>query len=212
MGSSGSGKTTLLNILGCLDKPSIGNYFLDSVDVKQLSRDELAQLRNHKIGFVFQAYNLLPRTTALENVELPLLYNKEVSAAELAGYIETVRNLPCPICGNTDEKLNATIVSNVMSFIVFTHQSKELKIACPQCLNKQNNNAMIKTALLGWWGIPFGLIRTPAALMFNARQKAQNDLPEPNDLFKSFVYGRLGRIEVNKNNPEGLQDIITHIR
>jgi putative ABC transport system ATP-binding protein len=75
MGSSGSGKTTLLNILGCLDKPSIGNYFLDGVDVKSLSRDELAQLRNHKIGFVFQAYNLLPRTTALE-------YNREVSAAE----------------------------------------------------------------------------------------------------------------------------------
>jgi putative ABC transport system ATP-binding protein len=82
MGSSGSGKTTLLNMLGCLDKPTSGHYLLDEVNVTKLSRNELARVRNTKIGFVFQSYNLLARTSALENVELPLFYNPAINAHE----------------------------------------------------------------------------------------------------------------------------------
>lgn len=82
MGTSGSGKSTLLNQLGCLDTPSSGEYLLDGVPVKKMKRRERAVLRNRKIGFVFQNYNLLPKTTAVENVELPLMYNSAVSAKE----------------------------------------------------------------------------------------------------------------------------------
>ena len=82
MGTSGSGKSTLLNTLGCLDTPTSGEYLLDGISVRTMSKSQRAILRNRKIGFVFQNYNLLPKTTAVENVELPLMYNPAVSAAE----------------------------------------------------------------------------------------------------------------------------------
>jgi len=82
MGTSGSGKSTLLNILGCLDVPTSGEYYLDGISVREMSKNDRATLRNRKIGFIFQNYNLLAKTTSIENVELPLMYNRDVSHAQ----------------------------------------------------------------------------------------------------------------------------------
>ncbi|MBD1259036.1 ABC transporter ATP-binding protein [Maribacter polysiphoniae] len=115
MGSSGSGKSTLLNILGCLDQPTSGTYEIDSVKVKDLSRNELATIRNEKIGFIFQSYNLLARTSALENVELPLLYNSKVStderkqraikALEMVGLADRMDHTPSQLSGGQQQRV-----------------------------------------------------------------------------------------------------------
>ncbi len=115
MGKSGSGKSTFMNIIGCLDTPTSGEYLLDGVDVTTLSRDELARLRNLKIGFVFQSYNLLARTTALENVELPLMYNLSVGskemreralrALEIVGLADRATHIPSQLSGGEQQRV-----------------------------------------------------------------------------------------------------------
>ena len=115
MGSSGSGKSTLLNILGCLDQPTSGEYFLDGIHVNKLSKNALADIRNQKIGFIFQSYNLLSRTTALENVELPLVYDRSgrfsnseelaIKALEQVGLADRIKHKTNELSGGQQQRV-----------------------------------------------------------------------------------------------------------
>jgi len=151
--------------------------------------------------------------TEIENRKLNLLdtidaQTKEITESEFNDYYNVLRNHPCPKCESKTQKINATIVGRVVSMLILTNYEKCLKVACSNCLDEMHNNANKKSALLGWWGFPWGPIQTIRSFIFNSRMKKNNRTVEPNEIIASFIVNNIGIMEKAKSEPEKLTELI----
>jgi hypothetical protein len=135
--------------------------------------------------------------------------NTEMTVEELDRYCAMARSLDCPVCGSSDGMLNGSMTYEVMSFILFTQYTKKIRVACPDCLDKANTNALMKSAALGWWGIPWGIVRTVQAIGLNLNSKRTNHSEGPNNYLRGYVLKRVGEFETYKGNRQKLQEIIS---
>ncbi len=138
--------------------------------------------------------------------------NREYSLAEITELAQKLRSLPCPLCGNKTAKLNGTIMHTAKSFIIFSFFRKEPIIGCPDCLDKKNQESIASTALLGWWGIPWGILKTPFYIYNNIKAKKHNRISEPNETLLSFTMENIGQIETYKEDSEKLKQIILYVK
>lgn len=151
------------------------------------------------------------------NIDLNILegvkaQNKKYTFEEINDLSQKLRSLPCPECGSKTTKLNGTVMHTVKSFIILTVSRQESIIACPDCLNKKNQESIISTALMGWWGIPSGIIKTPVYIYNNIKSKKENRIAESNSTLISFTLQNVGLIETYKEDSEKLKQIIKFVK
>ncbi|RXR17682.1 hypothetical protein EQG63_09330 [Flavobacterium amnicola] len=137
---------------------------------------------------------------------------REYSIEEVTELSQRLRSLPCPLCGNKTAKLNATIMYTAKSFILFSVFREEPIIGCPDCLDKKNEESIISTALLGWWGFPSGILKTPFYIYNNIKEKKKNRISEPNETLLGFTVENIGQIVAYKDDSEKLKQIIMFVK
>ena len=135
----------------------------------------------------------------------------DTGSKEFDDYISLIRNQPCPTCNNTHQPLNAAVIGTVKSFILLTRYKKKLMIACPTCLQQANQSGTSTTALLGWWGLPWGIIRSIQALISNIKTAKKIRLAEPSDTLIAFVKTNIGIIESLRKNKQSLQALLDSV-
>ena len=134
--------------------------------------------------------------------------NKTYTPEEVDAYCDILRNVTCPGCGDDSERLNGSMTGEVVSFVFFTQYQKKVRIACPRCLDKATNNALTKTALFGWWGIPWGIIYTIQSIILNLESKNVNHSTDHSNYLRGFALDNIGQLESYKDNKEMLQKML----
>lgn len=182
---------------------------------ERISDDEIIRIATtDACGLRPEVFEIIENEIKKRNLDPSILngvlaQNKDHSFEEIEMYSKLLRDLPCPICGRINRKLNGTILHTVKSFIFVTEYEEKLIIACPDCLDKKNDEAILSTALLGWWGIPAGFFKTPVYIYRNLKSKKENRLEKANSTLLLFTLGNIGEIEAYKNNKEELGRIIS---
>ncbi len=180
---------------------------------EKLSNDEIIRIATTEVkGLREEVYEIIQNEIDKRDLNPDILkgayaQNKEFTIYELDKYSNLLRNLPCPICSSPNDKLNGTKSYILKSFIFFSVNSEELSIACPNCLDMQNNKANLITALLGWWGIP-SVFKTPIYIYRNLKAKKENRADVSTKALIEFTQENIGKIEVYKNDDEKLKEII----
>ena len=181
----------------------------DDYKIEKIASEEAGSLRP-------EALEILKSEIKKRNLNENLLKSvdsqtRELTESEFEEYCKMLRNHPCPKCNSKTSKLNVSMVGRVVSMLVLTNYEKKLKVACSDCLDELNKNANMKSALLGWWGFPWGPIQTIRTFMFNSKMKKNNRTEKPNEIFQSFVLGNIGVLEASKDNPEKLTEFLNRI-
>jgi hypothetical protein len=135
--------------------------------------------------------------------------NRSYTIEDIDKYCEIIQKQNCPTCQSSFQKLNGTMTDEVVSYIFFTQYKKKIKIGCPDCLDKANNAALIKTATLGWWAIPWGIVRTIQSIALNLKSKKTNHIDTPNNFLRNFVLSKVGQLETYKDDKEKVQQLIS---
>jgi hypothetical protein len=177
-------------------------------------KDLIHALTNDATGLTPEAQEIVKEEVKRRKLDSNLIkgieaQQKDYTIEEIDKYCAIIQKLPCPKTGSISERLNATLTAEVMSFVLFTNYRKKIVVGSPDILDKANNDALAKSALLGWWGFPWGIIRTIEAITINTKNKKTNRLDTPNDYLRSFVSTHIGYIETYKDDEQKLLALIS---